>query len=101
MNLPNATRRYKPAMLATLTIKGHPLKHLVVPADAIVRENEQDHVFVRRAGDLFALRGVVTGEKHQNRRVILEGLRDDEVIVTAGAFHLNSERKRRNIRGGE
>jgi cobalt-zinc-cadmium efflux system membrane fusion protein len=42
---------------------------------------------------------VRAGEVHQGRRVILEGLRPEEEVVVAGAFHLNNERRRRNIRG--
>jgi hypothetical protein len=33
--------------------------------------------------------------------VILEGLSGGETVVTDGAFHLNNERRRRNIRGSE
>lgn len=101
MNLPNPARRYKPAMLATMTIRGRPQARLTVPQEAVVREGDLEGVFVRRAGDEFVLRPVRAGEEYQGRRVILEGLRPEEEIVAAGAFHLNNERRRRNIRGTE
>lgn len=101
MNLPNPARRYKPAMLATMTIRGRPQARLTVPQEAVVREGDLEGVFVRQAGDEFVLRPVRAGEEYQGRRVILEGLRPEEEIVATGAFHLNNERRRRNIRGTE
>jgi hypothetical protein len=32
---------------------------------------------------------------------LLDGVRPGEKIVIAGAFHLNNERRRRALRGGE
>ena len=48
MNLANPKGRYKPSMLATLTIQGHREERIVVPEDAVVREGDGEYVFVER-----------------------------------------------------
>jgi cobalt-zinc-cadmium efflux system membrane fusion protein len=99
MELPNPRARYKPAMLATMLLKEHTEKRTVVPVAAVVREENAEHVFVQRAPGTFVLRPVSLGDEFDGRRVLLEGLQPGEQIVTAGAFHLNNERRRRAQRG--
>jgi cobalt-zinc-cadmium efflux system membrane fusion protein len=101
MNLANAEGLFKPAMLASMLINGKPQKRQVVPAGAIVREENRDHVFVQAGGDAYQMRPVSLGPEHEGRRVLLEGLRDGERIVVEGAFHLNNERKRRALVTGQ
>jgi cobalt-zinc-cadmium efflux system membrane fusion protein len=99
MELPNPRARYKPAMLATMLLKEHTEKRTVVPIAAVVREENVEHLFVQRAPGTFVLRPVSLGDEFDGRRVLLEGLQPGEQIVTAGAFHLNNERRRRAQRG--
>jgi cobalt-zinc-cadmium efflux system membrane fusion protein len=99
LDLPNADRAFKPAMLASVVIKGQPQKRMVVPADAVVREENRDYVFVQTDKENFMLRPVTTGAEYEGKRVVLQGLREDEKIVVQGAFHLNNERKRRLLDG--
>ncbi len=101
MNLPNPQRRYRPAMLATLTIHGHLQDRIVVPEKAVVREGDHEYVFLEREPGLFRLTPVTAAQSWRGLRVILEGLSGGETVVTDGAFHLNNERRRRNIRGSE
>lgn len=100
MDLSNADRLFKPAMLANVLIDGRPQKRQVVPAAAVVREDNRDFVFVQTGKDAYRLRPVSLGAEHESRRVLVEGLREGEKIVTEGAFHLNNERKRRALGGG-
>ena len=46
LDLPNAQREFKPHMLASMLIEAKPVDRLVVPASAVVRESDEDHVFV-------------------------------------------------------
>lgn len=94
MDLPNPAREYKPAMLATMLVHGPPAVRAVVPATAVVREDNKDYVFVQTAPDAFALRRVELGAEQGGKRVIGQGLRAGEPIVADGAFHLNNERRR-------
>lgn len=100
MDLSNSERVFKPAMLANVLIEGRPQKRLVIPAAAVVREDNRDYVFVESGRDAWRLRPVTLGTEHEGRRVLLEGLREGEKIVVEGAFHLNNERKRRALGGG-
>ncbi len=99
MELPNPNGRYKPAMLATMVLKEHTEKRTVVPVAAVVREENVEYIFVQRAPGTFVLRPVTLGEEFDGRRVLLDGIQPADQIVTAGAFHLNNERRRRNQRG--
>jgi membrane fusion protein, heavy metal efflux system len=101
MNVPNSQKRLKPAMLATMELKEHTERKPVVPVSAVVREGNDDCVFVRRDENLFVLRPVKLGAEYGGRRVLLEGVHEGERIVVDGAFHLNNERRRRAVRGSE
>jgi cobalt-zinc-cadmium efflux system membrane fusion protein len=88
-------------MLATLTIQGLREPRLVVPENAVVREGDSEFVFIERQPGVFRLSPVTAAHSWRGRRVIVEGLTGAETIVSEGAFHLNNERRRRNIRGSE
>jgi cobalt-zinc-cadmium efflux system membrane fusion protein len=94
LDLPNPRREYKPDMLASVLIQGKPQQRLTVPNDAVVREDNRDYVFVRTAENSYRLRAVRLGIEYEGRRVVESGLREGEVVVIGGAFHLNNERKR-------
>jgi cobalt-zinc-cadmium efflux system membrane fusion protein len=99
MDLRNTSLLYKPAMLATMTLLDGGERRRVVPAGAIVREDNQDHVLVQTGENTFTMRPVTLGMEFRNARVLESGLADREKIVIEGAFHLNNERKRRAIQG--
>lgn len=99
--LPNPRRELKPAMLATLRILGHPEERQCVPETAIVREGGQEYVFVRVADGAFRLTPVSTATAGPGWRALLEPELGGAEVVTDGAFHLNNERRRRNIRGSD
>jgi membrane fusion protein, heavy metal efflux system len=96
-DLPNPDQALKPAMLATMVIQGVPMTRLAVPAPAVVREGGADHVLVQTGADEFRLRPVKLGPEEKGLRPVLEGLKEGERIVTEGAFHLNNERKSREL----
>lgn len=99
MDLPNPAGDYKPNMLASMLIKAEPQRRLTVPAAAVVREENRDHVFVRTGPNTYRLQPVQLGAESEGLRVVLAGLREDDTIVVDGAFHLNNERKRRELSG--
>lgn len=97
--LDNADGQLKPAMLATMLIEGVPVPRLVVPASAVVREDDEDHLFVAEPDNHFRLVRVKLGPENQGVRVVQAGLKGGERIVTEGAFHLNNERNRKEMEG--
>jgi cobalt-zinc-cadmium efflux system membrane fusion protein len=99
MELPNKEGQIKPGMLATMLIESQPLDKLVIPLGAVVREDNHDHVFVRLNDDVYRMVEVKLGPEGKGHRPVISGLKEGQEIVTEGAYHLNTERKRQ-ISGG-
>jgi cobalt-zinc-cadmium efflux system membrane fusion protein len=93
----NPKRDLKPQMLATMRVRGTLQQTLALPAQAVVRENDRDHVFVRTAALRFMLTPVDLGPAQDELRPVLKGLAKGTEVVTEGAFHLNNERKRAEL----
>lgn len=93
----NQSKSLKPDMLVSMLIKSKPLPKLAIPVQAVVRENDKDYVFVQIAPDKFRLREVVLGTDFQEMVAVVNGLEKDEVVVSEGAFHVNNERKRKEL----
>ncbi len=97
--LDNSDGRLKPAMLASMLIEARPVDRLVVPASAVVRQNDEDHVFVAEGDQAFRLIKVKLGPEQGGQRVLVSGLKGGEILVVDGAFHLNNERNRQEMEG--
>jgi membrane fusion protein, heavy metal efflux system len=95
--LNNPDKRLKPEMLATLKVRLKPQERMIVPVDAVVRENDRDHVFVKTGEREFKLTPVELGPAVGDKRPVNQGLRVGDVVVAQGAFHLNNERKRAEL----
>ena len=99
MELANKDGQIKPGMLATMLIESQPIDKLVVPVAAVIREDNHDHVFVRIDDDLYRMVPVKLGPEGRGYRPVISGLKEGQEIVTDGAYHLNTERKRQ-LSGG-
>lgn len=99
MDVDNPERMLKPEMLASMLIEGAPQRRLLVPVAAVVREDNKDHVFVQLEDMRFQLRSVILGQENNGYAPVQSGLKSGERIVTEGAFHLNNERKRKELEG--
>ncbi len=93
----NPKRDLKPQMLATLRIASATINTLAVPASAVVRESDKDHVYVQIAPLRFRLTQVDVGPASNGFRPVHKGLTVGTPVVTEGAFHLNNERKRTEL----
>lgn len=92
MDILNLKHELKPAMLANMLIQGKPKTIPVVPASAVIRENNKDYVFVILANGQYRLREVTLDSPIDDMRRIRSGLKVSEKIVIDGAFHLNNAR---------
>ena len=95
----NKQRRLKPAMLATMLIATEAVPRLAVPVTAVVRENNQDYVFVQTRPGQFKLTEVRLAPEVGGLRPVLSGVRLGDPVVIDGAFHLNNERNRQALEG--
>jgi cobalt-zinc-cadmium efflux system membrane fusion protein len=94
----NPKRDLKPQMLASMSIRGEAQRHWVVPHEAVVRENDQDYVYLRIADGQYRLTPVELGHAQNGIRPVLKGVSANDQVVTQGAFHLHNERKRAELR---
>ena len=93
----NPQRDLKPQMLATMRIRGEAVRQLVVPQEAVIRENERDHVYVRLADGSYRYTEVELAAAQNEQRPVLKGLSEGTPVVVQGAFHLHNERKRAEL----
>jgi cobalt-zinc-cadmium efflux system membrane fusion protein len=101
LTLPNPTGKFKPAMLATMYLRESGPKQWTVPVSAVVREGNDDLLFVQKSETTFVLRPAKLGQEADGLRAVEGGVKPGEKIVIDGAFHLNNERRRRAIRGSD
>jgi len=99
MDVSNNEGVLKPEMLASMLIQATPQHRLLVPSVAVVRENNKNYVFLQLDKQRFQLREVKLGQESNENISVLSGLKEGETIVVEGAFHLNNERKRKEIEG--
>jgi cobalt-zinc-cadmium efflux system membrane fusion protein len=99
MDVENVDHQIKPGMLASMLIRGALHKRLMVPVVAVVRDGNQDYVFVHKDAQHFELRQVKLGPEIAGAAPVISGLAAGEKIVTEGAFHLNNERRRKELEG--
>jgi cobalt-zinc-cadmium efflux system membrane fusion protein len=95
--LDNPNLLLKPDMLTSMHISSKKTSKMAIPISAVVRENDRNHVFVQNTPQTFRLREVDLGIKDGKLITVLGGIAQGETIVTDGAFHLNSERKKKEL----
>lgn len=97
-NISNEKMLLKPDMLITILLEAKPEKVIAIPSTAVVRENNADHVFVQTLkSKQYKLLPVTLGRTYQGEREVLQGLQPGDQIVLDGAFHVNNERKRKEM----
>ena len=93
----NADLALKPDMLISMFIQAKKVSKLAIPASAVIRENDRNYVFVQNNPNTFRLREIELGHKDGQLINVLSGVSVGETIVSDGAFHLNSERKKKEL----
>lgn len=96
-DLENINREIKPDMLVSMLIKSSPQPKLAVPLQSIVRENDTTYVYVQLTANKFRLREVELGAEYDGMVTINNGVSEGEMVVADGAFHVNNERKRKEL----
>lgn len=88
----NPDRTLHPGMLAILKVRAQTFRGVVIPASAVIRNNGEDRVWIREECGGFSVRPVVTGNQSGDSILIVSGVKESEVVVTSGAYLLDSER---------
>ncbi|MEJ8804084.1 efflux RND transporter periplasmic adaptor subunit [Pontibacter sp. H249] len=89
--LKNNEGQYLPGMQANVTLPGKNGSELVLPNDAVIRDESGSHVWVQTGKGTFQARMVTLGEESFNNVAILSGIKENDKVVTSGAYLLYSE----------
>jgi len=93
----NTDLKLKPDMLISMFIQSKKVSKLAIPASAVIRENDRNYVFVQNSPNTYRLREIELGHKDGQLINLISGVSQGETIVSDGAFHLNSERKKKEL----
>ncbi len=81
----------KPGMPAYVSIKNKDIKAFTLPSDAVLRDGTMNIVWVQSGKGRFKMKIVEIGLESGNRLEIKSGLQNGDVVVTSGAYLINSE----------
>ncbi|MFL9483098.1 efflux RND transporter periplasmic adaptor subunit [Chitinophagaceae bacterium LWZ2-11] len=95
IKIPNTNLQLHPGMPAYVYIKNPARKGISLPIDAVLRNGKEAIVWVRTGvdehGQTFTMRSVETGAESGSNIEIISGVEQGDVVVTSGAYLLNSE----------
>ncbi len=89
--VPNPGNQLKPGMPAYVILKNRQRNSLTLPVDAVIRNEKMNMVWIQIDKNTFKSVMVETGLERGGRIEIKSGLKEADIIVTSGAYLLNSE----------
>jgi Cu(I)/Ag(I) efflux system membrane fusion protein len=97
--LDNPDGRLKPGMLARARLQVSEDNALLIPVSAVLQTGKRALVYVQQAADnlSFVGREVTLGRRFGEHFQVLAGLDEGELVVTKGAFRLDSELQIRGL----
>jgi cobalt-zinc-cadmium efflux system membrane fusion protein len=96
-DIDNSAQNIKPAMLVSMVVQSKSSPKTAIPEQSVIRESDKNYVFVQIAPNQYRLREVTLGTEYNEFVAVYSGVTEGEVIVSEGAFHLNNERKRKEL----
>jgi membrane fusion protein, copper/silver efflux system len=87
----NKGAELKPGMSAYVTIKNRENNALTIPVDAIIRNEKNSLVWLQTGKNTYKSVFVETGQESKDQIEIRTGLKAGDIIVTSGAYLINSE----------
>ena len=85
----NADRQLKPGMFCKVHFLNSPTKSIVLPATAIMQEQENDYVLIEASKGKYLRRKVETETVSIDEVVVLGGINQGENVVAKGGIYLN------------
>ena len=89
--IPNENHELKPGMAAYVTIKTGDHHVLALPSDAVLRDGKMAMVWIETKQNAFKSVMVQTGMESGDMIEIKSGIQTGDVVVTSGAYLLQSE----------
>ncbi len=91
VSIPNPKGLIRPGMLAYIGLSVGRQQTLAVPVSAILTDGKGSKVWVKNTNGSFSQKMVKTGAGNQYYALVLSGLSAGDIVVTNGAYLLNSE----------
>jgi membrane fusion protein, copper/silver efflux system len=91
VSIPNPGNQLKPGMQAYVVLKNRQRNSLTLPVDAVIRNEKMNMVWIEIDKNTFKSVVVETGLESDDRIEIRSGLKEGDVVVTSGAYLINSE----------
>jgi Cu(I)/Ag(I) efflux system membrane fusion protein len=92
----NKDNQLKPGMIAYVTLENHSSSALTIPISAVLRNEHYNTVWTKTGQNTFKMIHVTIGKEDGEQVEILSGLQPGDVVVTNGAYLINSEYILRN-----
>jgi len=89
--IPNTDKQLRPGMPAYVVLKGRQRNTLTLPVDAVIRNEKNNIVWIQVEKNTFKSVMVETGQESNDQIEIKSGLNQGDIIVTTGAYLINSE----------
>jgi Cu(I)/Ag(I) efflux system membrane fusion protein len=91
VSIANPQGLVRPGMLAYISIGGSGARSLAVPASAILTDSKGSKVWIKNADGSFSPKMVTVGSGNSSYLRVVSGLNAGDLVVTNGAYLLNSE----------
>ena len=91
VSIPNVANQLKPGMPAYVVLRNRQRNSLTLPIDAVIRNEKMNTVWLQIDKNTFKSIMVQTGLESNGLIEIRSGLKEGDVVVTSGAYLLNSE----------
>jgi Cu(I)/Ag(I) efflux system membrane fusion protein len=89
--IPNKNNQLHPGMPVYIIVNNKQHNALTLPADAVLRDSKGATVWIQTKPGIYEIRMVKTGIAKNDAVEITSGLTAGDVVVTSGAYLLNSE----------
>ncbi|MEO8822892.1 MAG: efflux RND transporter periplasmic adaptor subunit [Ginsengibacter sp.] len=91
LTIANKNNQLHPGMPVYITISKEKHQSITLPSDAVLRDSKGAMVWIQSKTGVYEMRMVKTGIDENDAIEITSGLETGEVVVTSGAYLLNSE----------
>ena len=91
VSIPNPGNQLKPGMQAYVVLKNRQRNSLTLPIGAVIRSEKMNIVWIQIDKNTFKNVLVETGLENDDRIEIRSGLKEGDIVVTNGAYLINSE----------
>lgn len=85
----NADRTLKPGMFCEVRFFSTPVKSILLPATAVMKEQDHDYVLIELSRGRFIRRTIETETAGKDNVLIIKGIEEGDNVVTGGGIYLN------------